>query len=198
MGSTPKRLTRDRFIRRTCDLLNDPERNDVSLSAVLAACGAQKGSLYHFFPDGKDELVRAAVEHIAAIAAGHVGRCLAACGATAEGVYRHVTDLADWQDGSDCPAGMPFTGIAAITGARDEAVRSACGDALKRLENLYAEALARDGLPAGEARGVATFIVSAVDGAFLRARTGRSTRPLRNAAEQLRAFIAGRVRPARG
>ena len=54
------RLSRDIFVERTRVLLTQQGCTEVSLSNVLTACGANKGSLYHFFPKGKDELVVAA------------------------------------------------------------------------------------------------------------------------------------------
>ena len=183
------RLSRMVFIEQACELLNQRGRTEFALSDVLATCGAQKGSLYHFFPRGKGELVVAAVNHMSDCAYAHVQKSLEAEESVADAVYRHVTDLAKWVETPDRPIAMPFTAIAAITGDDDEEVRMACLEALKRLEGAFCEGLRADGLKKQEASSLAIFIITAIEGAFLLARTSGTSKPLRNAAKQLRYVI---------
>src|SRR5579862_3832865 len=50
-----------KMIERTAVLLAKKGLQGTSFSEVLAASGAPRGSLYHHFPGGKDELILAAV-----------------------------------------------------------------------------------------------------------------------------------------
>src|ERR1700723_2816064 len=52
---------RQRMIERTAVLLAKKGLQGTSFSEVLEASGAPRGSLYHHFPGGKDELVLAAL-----------------------------------------------------------------------------------------------------------------------------------------
>lgn len=188
-----KRLTKEIFIEQTCRLLNERGRIDFALSDVLDSCGAQKGSLYHFFPGGKNELVVAAVEQMSDCALAHVQACLESEDSVADAVYRQVSDLAKLVETQDRPIAIPFSAIAAITGDDNEEVTLACQRALQRLESAFLKALKNDGLKASQAKGVATFIIAAIEGAFLLSRTGRTGKPLRLAAPNLRIFIASQI-----
>jgi len=55
------RDTRQKMIERAAILLAQKGLQGASFSEVLEASGAPRGSLYHHFPGGKDELVLAAV-----------------------------------------------------------------------------------------------------------------------------------------
>ena len=191
------KLTRDDFIQQTSGLLTESDRTEVSLSDILNSCGAQKGSLYHFFPNGKDELVTATVEHLADCAFQHNSERLESAASTADGVHRLVTDLAKWVDDPACSFAIPFTAIAALTSVDNEKVRLACKNALDRLEELYRLRLRKDGMPARESSNLASFIVVTIEGAFLLSRTHRTSKPLRNIATNLRRIITDRVGESR-
>src|ERR1700677_5000056 len=53
---------RQRMIERTAVLLASKGLQRTSFTEVLEASGAPRGSLYHHFPGGKDELVLLALE----------------------------------------------------------------------------------------------------------------------------------------
>jgi TetR/AcrR family transcriptional repressor of lmrAB and yxaGH operons len=186
-------LTRDIFIQQTCELLGQTDRNDMPLSVLLASCNAKKGSLYHFFPNGKDELVVAAVEHLSACAQSRVGRCLAGAGSVSQAVYKQLLDLAKWMDTQGPEFAIPFTAIVAITGAENEEVRIACERALQAIERMYVRRLKTEGVSPKEARSLAQFLVASTEGAFLMARTTQSSKSLRSAASHLRQYLVDRV-----
>jgi TetR/AcrR family transcriptional regulator, lmrAB and yxaGH operons repressor len=53
---------RERMVSSAVILLAERGFHGASLAKVLAGSGAPRGSIYHHFPDGKDQLVAAAVE----------------------------------------------------------------------------------------------------------------------------------------
>src|ERR1700729_464881 len=57
--------TKQRMIERTAILLAQKGLQGTSFSEVLEASGAPRGSLYHHFPGGKNELVLAALSKAA-------------------------------------------------------------------------------------------------------------------------------------
>ncbi len=187
------RLTREVFIEQTCRLLNERGRIDFALSDVLDSCGAQKGSLYHFFPEGKNELVVAAVGQMSECALAHVQACLSSEDSVADAVYKHVSDLAKLVETPGRPIAIPFSAIAAITGDDNEEVTLACQRALQRLEAAFCKALKKNGVKANEAKSIAAFIIASIEGAFLLSRTRRTGQPLRLAASNLRVFVASQV-----
>lgn len=183
------RLTRDFFVERTRYLLAQQGSPDVSLSTVLDACEANKGSLYHFFPGGKDELVIAAVEKQARCAIAMNQELLLNSDSTADAVFSIVNSLARAMNASDFSLCLPFSAVGAISGDASKNLRSACSETLIKLESLFANALKTEGVSLKTSREVASVIVSTIEGALLQARTRHTIAPLKNAATVLRALL---------
>ena len=57
--------TRDQLIEITSTLIQEKGYYGTGLTEVIKEIGVPKGSLYHHFPNGKDELVAAALQHSA-------------------------------------------------------------------------------------------------------------------------------------
>ncbi|QDT60544.1 putative HTH-type transcriptional regulator YxaF [Stieleria bergensis] len=197
MGIKLKRLTRDDFVQQTCRLLNERGRTDFTLSDVLDSCGAKKGSLYHFFPRGKNELVVAAVNQMAGCAVAHLESCFEAEASVGDAVAKHASDLSRLVEKPGQPMAIPFSAIAAITGDDNEEVTLACQQALHRLESVFLKQLKQDGLKASDAKKLATFIISSIEGAFLVSRVRRSGQPLRQAGPNLQFLVATTIESER-
>lgn len=189
-ASILKHLTREIFVLQACELLAQSDRNDIPISLLLESCGAKKGSLYYFFPNGKDELVVAAVERMRECAKSHIKSCLESTDSIADAVYKQLSDLARCMESEGSSFAIPFTAVASITGTDNETVRIACEVALQHLEKIYTQWLKNIGLSIKEARSTANFIITSVEGAFLLSRTQQSSKPLKNAAIHLRQYTA--------
>jgi AcrR family transcriptional regulator len=59
-----KRDVREQMIRGAAELLSTHGVQGTSFADVLAHTGAPRGSIYHHFPDGKEELVHAAASSV--------------------------------------------------------------------------------------------------------------------------------------
>lgn len=187
------RLTRDIFVERTRDLLVQQGCPDVSLSLVLNACEANKGSLYHFFPNGKDELVVAAIERQASCAIAMNQDFLANTDSTAEAVFAIASSLAKAMNASDYSLCLPFSAAGAVSGEASERLRNACSETLAKLESLFANSLKGEGVPTKPSREFASLIVSTIEGALLQARTRQTNVPLKHAATVLREVIQSQI-----
>ena len=184
------RLTRDVFVQRTQDLLLRRGGVDVSLSSVLQACGANKGSLYHFFPNGKDELLVAAMQQQAECALSSNKAILESSSTTSEAVVKLLQSLAKMVESKDCPEVLPFSAVGATSEEAGTALREICATTLETLQRLYADSLRVEGVSAKTARSLASVIVSTVEGSLLQSRTRRTSLPLKTAAIHLRDFIS--------
>ena len=179
------RLTSEHFVDRTLELLRDQCGGDVSLSMILEACRAQKGSLYHFFPNGKEALYAAAVEKMGHCATTHIQKCIEETDSASEAVQQHLRELAKLIDQPNSPVGMPFLVLAATIGASNDGVRIACEKAISSIESLFSKQLIKDGFATRDAKRLATFCVLSVDGAILASRSQGNTQALKLAAKTL-------------
>ena len=67
---------RDEIITTTCRLLELQGYRATGLNEIIRESGAPKGSLYHYFPEGKDELTVEAIAHSAAAIVGNITRVM--------------------------------------------------------------------------------------------------------------------------
>ncbi|GJE76905.1 TetR/AcrR family transcriptional regulator [Methylorubrum suomiense] len=137
-----------------------------SLSRISQATGLGKGSLYHFFPGGKAEMVEAVLAEIEAWFATHVFEPLREAGdpeAAIEAMFETVTDY--FRSGRR----VCLVGALSLSDARDRFAED-----LRRYFALWVEALAgalsRAGHPEGTATARAEDIVGSIQGAVVLAR----------------------------
>src|SRR5580692_9706310 len=84
---------RERMIKGAAQLLARRGLQATSFSEVLELTGAPRGSVYHHFPEGKDQLVASAVELAGTYALGILER---KAGSSAVEITEHF--LAMWRD----------------------------------------------------------------------------------------------------
>lgn len=151
------------------------------VKAVLAAANAPYGSLYHFFPGGKQELGVAAVTH-----GGERYRELL------EAVYPEGADVveatassfvlaADILKATDYGDACPIATIALEVASTDDPMRTAAAAAFESWLAVLGQRFAAAGMTEERAREVAVEIFCLIEGAELLARTARSLVPLQTA-----------------
>jgi TetR/AcrR family transcriptional repressor of lmrAB and yxaGH operons len=145
-----------------------------SFAEVLALTGASRGSTYHHFPGGKQEMVQAALEaasdHAQAVMEPARGK------SAAKVVERFVAmwrDLLVWSDfGSGCA-------ILAVTVAADSPeLLDQTGRIFRDWTGQLAALLRDGGLDAERAHQLATLAIAATEGAVALSRAQRSLEPL--------------------
>jgi TetR/AcrR family transcriptional regulator, lmrAB and yxaGH operons repressor len=180
---------RDEVIDVTCRLLEQQGYHATGLNQILSESGAPKGSLYYYFPKGKEEL---AVEAVARSARGIAANIAAAVAGDdpAQTIPTFVRELARRVAAADYRQGGPITGVALEAASTNEPLRLACRDAYRAWQRPLAEAL-RPVYGAAAADSLAVLIIAALEGAIILARTERSPQPLLAVADTLAAFLAG-------
>lgn len=152
-----------------------------SFSELLAATGAPRGSLYHHFPGGKDELMAAAVDRAGAVLTGALE---SVAGAPAEAVVERF--LAIWRavlTRSDCGSGCA---VLAVTVATDSAELLAHATAVFRAwRDCLAELLRKGGLAPAAARRFAIMLIASAEGAVVLSRAEGSLEAFEAVARQL-------------
>lgn len=141
---------------------------------VLEASDVTAGSMYHFFPDGKESLAVAAVEAAGAEGAALLATVMEGSADPTHGTEVFFTALATEMEKTDyrygCPVGVPSTEAAGI-----EAVRTAGASAFQSWIDVIADALEDRGFTSDRAQSAARFVVAAYEGASTVARTLQDT-----------------------
>lgn len=157
---------------------------------IVAAAAAPRGSIYHHFPGGKDEVIICAIERVsadveAALLAidvpdldpvGAVRRIAA--------LFRSGPERSGWRVG--CPVG----GTAVEGAVQSEAVRNAVAAAFERWAKAGTGVMIKSGMRAHDARGFALAVIATLEGALLVSRGMRSKAPFDAAVDTLVAGAA--------
>jgi AcrR family transcriptional regulator len=154
---------------------------------VAAHAEAPRGSLQHYFPGGKEQLVDEAVGWAGRYAAGRVARFLAALPEpTPGGLFAQmVRQWTDEYESEGFGGGCPVAAATVDRAGSAASARQAVSAAFAEWTGAVALALADMGVPAERARPLATLMISSLEGAILMARAERDVRPLTTVSREL-------------
>jgi TetR/AcrR family transcriptional repressor of lmrAB and yxaGH operons len=180
---------RDRLLDAAVDLLQRQGYHGTGLNELLERSGAPRGSLYHYFPEGKEQIGAEAIARAGDQVAGAVEHLLRAERSVPDAVEALAGLLAAGLEGSDFERGCPLATTTLEVAARSEPIRSAAQEGFERwLAPLRArlEAAGFDGEQAAER---ADLVIGALEGALVLARARRDAEVLRRAGRQLRPLL---------
>jgi TetR/AcrR family transcriptional regulator, lmrAB and yxaGH operons repressor len=181
--------TREQIIMAMCDLMELHGYHGAGLNQVVKESGAPKGSLYHYFPDGKDELAAEAIERAGQLVAERIEQSLAEED-VALAIGHFVEFIAGQVEASGFQSGGPLTAVAMETATGNERLNLACRVAFARIEEAFAAALVQGGFPEPRAQELSVFITASIEGGTLLSRTAHSGDPLRQVARELARLLS--------
>ncbi len=181
-------VKRDEVIDTACRLLEVQGYHATGLNQILQESGAPKGSLYYYFPEGKEELAAAAIARSAAGIAANISGALApgedrAADDPAAAVVGFIRTLAGHVSTSGFRQGGPITAVALEAASTNERLRLACRDAYRLWAGLFADRLRPVYGP--RADRLAMLILAAIEGGIILARSEQSEQPLLDVADEI-------------
>lgn len=178
--------TREHIIQITSQLLEKQGYHGTGLNEIIRESGAPKGSLYYYFPDGKEQITAEAVLQSGRMVSERIRVGLAASHSPAEAIYDFILLIAENVEHSGFAAGGPLTAVAMETATQSERINLACREAYGMLQTAFQEKLLESGFSKAQAEELGTFIVAAVEGGIILSRVSHSADPLRLVAKQLK------------
>jgi AcrR family transcriptional regulator len=162
-------------------LLAERGLQDTSFTQVLERTGAPRGSIYHHFPEGKDELIASAID----LAGAHATRLIDGMeGASAEQITRHFIDM--WREELTRPSMQAGCAVLAVTVATDSAdLLTHAAGVFRSWRRRLAELLQAGGLTPHDAQQFAVTLIAAMEGSVVLSRAEQSMEPFELVAEQL-------------
>ncbi|HTJ43170.1 MAG TPA: TetR/AcrR family transcriptional regulator [Kofleriaceae bacterium] len=185
--------SRKKLIEATAALLRKQGFHATGLSEIVEESGAPRGSLYFYFPGGKEELACAALEESGAMWRQLLDGVVGAAPDLGAAVERVCGVLAEALAASGWESGCPLATVALEASAHSEKVRQTCASHYTAWEEIIAERLHGLGIAHAEARRVATFGLAAIEGALLLAKVQRDPAPLHTTGRMLRELLAQHV-----
>lgn len=173
---------RERLIASAITLVRERGVEATGLADLLEHSGTARRSIYQHFPGGKLEMI----EQSTRLAGAWIGQMISSAGDESPPVL--VRTLVEQTKrnlvAGDFTQGCPI--MAAATAPPEAAqVRAAAAAAFESWTIVIADRLTAGGRSPEQARSLAGFIVSSVEGALMRAVVARSSEPLDQAAEHL-------------
>ncbi|WP_405790068.1 TetR/AcrR family transcriptional regulator [Streptomyces sp. NBC_00029] len=182
--------TRDRLVRTASRLMQRGGYENTPVKQLVREAEATLGSLYHFFPGGKQELAVAAIHFGDEEFAGLLRIGLAAHPDPAQAVEGVAVLLAQALEASDWRDGCPVTATALETIGRLPELQAACATAFANWQHLVAAKLLASGYPEPDARDLAMTVINTLEGAEMTSQVTRSRTPLLVAGRHLARLVA--------
>jgi AcrR family transcriptional regulator len=181
--------TRTRLLDAGAALFRRQGYAGTGVKRIVEQGHAPWGSVYHFFPGGKEQLGVEAVTRSGA----RFRRLLESVidGTDVVASVRAMFALsATALEASDYADGCPIATVALEAASTSEPLRTACAQVFEAWVATLGARLVAGGVDAGAAGELAVFGLAAFEGAIVLCRTARSTRPLLVAGDAVAAAVA--------
>lgn len=189
---------RERIVYSAAKLISCRGVSATGLREIVAHANAPRGSLQHYFPGGKDQLIREALNWAGEEAGGQVERFMAEldpptpAGLFAAMVDQWRTEFAAW--GFD--HGCPLTAATSDTAAVSDSLREVASGAFAHWQQPLHRALTTMSIEPARADSLALLMISTLEGAIILARAHQNTGPFDVVVAELRPLLDGAVRPS--
>jgi TetR/AcrR family transcriptional repressor of lmrAB and yxaGH operons len=180
--------TRDRLLNSTAALIQKYGLHGTSLNDVLDEGGAPRGSLYYFFPGGKEQLVLEATARSVEFVT-QVLRDMLATQKPQDAVRAYFAAAGHELEQSDYLIGCPVTPIIMDLDDSALALTKLCREAIANWCDLYEKGFVAAGMTAARARSLAIVAIAALEGALIMARAARSTDAIAVAGDEIAVLV---------
>lgn len=181
---------RSQILQTTRDLLEKQGYHGTGLNEIVKQSGAPKGSLYYYFPNGKEQITAEAVHQSGQKTAERIRDELTSRSEAASAIHDFIQRVADHVERSGFAAGSPLTAVAMETAKTSERINEACRAAYSMLQGAFKEKLLENQYSASKADELATFITASIEGGIILSRTYHTADPLRRVAKQLKVLLS--------
>ncbi|MBA5847975.1 TetR/AcrR family transcriptional regulator [Gordonia amicalis] len=189
--------TDERIVVAMAELLRRQGYAATGIKQVVETADAPIGSIYHHFGGGKRDVAAAALRQSGAAYGELIGLLLAPYDDPAEGIEAAFVAAAETieQGGwlNMCPVGT----VAGEVADAEPALREVADEVMSAWIDAGTALFAARGLTGADARSLMYAVVSALEGAFIVARTQRSTDPILAAGRAMGSYARALTSPAR-
>jgi AcrR family transcriptional regulator len=170
--------TRGRIIEASAELFRRQGYAGTGIKRIADTAGAPFGSLYHFFPGGKEELADAVIRRSGDFYLRLLESIIDASPDIVAGTANFFLGAAETLRATDYADACPIAVVALEVASTNEKLRTATADVFESWIDAFAARLAAAGIAADRARELAIEALAALEGAFILSRAIRSTAPV--------------------
>ncbi len=178
---------RERMVASAAVLIRERGAHPTAIADVLEHSGAPRGSAYHYFPGGRNQLLCEAVDYAADYVADRMAKAASSTDLLDGMVRFYRRNLID----TDFRAGCPVLAVAVEAGEPDAGspMIDRAAEAFDSWNGVIAARLTADGIPSERAAELAVLMTAAIEGGIVLARAARDITPLDIVHRQLRGLL---------
>lgn len=159
------------------------------LNDLVEASRSPKGSIYHYFPDGKPSIAVAALEEAGRRVVETLEQIAARTSSTGTLLREHAALLSEWMEKSDFQDGCPITTVLLEMAPENRAITDAGRHSFAARQNVLRAKLLEDGFESTDADALALVCTNALQGSLVMARIECSRAPIEQTAERLASLL---------
>jgi AcrR family transcriptional regulator len=175
--------TKERLLRAGERLFRAQGYSGTGLKQLAAEAQAPWSSMYHFFPDGKEQLAEEVIRYGGELYAQMIRQCFLAYPDPRNAVAAMFSGEAKILRSSGFRNGCPVASVALDVASTTDKVRKPCAEVFGSWIDALAEGIAASGTADETATDLATYILAALEGAIILSRTSKSVKPLEQTAQ---------------
>jgi TetR/AcrR family transcriptional regulator, lmrAB and yxaGH operons repressor len=184
--------TRDRILQEAKRLFQQRGYYAVGTAEILAEAKAPKGSMYHHFPDGKEQIAIEAVNSIRSDVLVLMRKLEADGCSVADTIRQLAKGMARWLKDSDYREGTMLASTTVGSVPDLPKLHAAITAAFDAWSAHIVKRLVDEGCGKTHAATLAATLISGIEGAMILARIRQDARVVINVAERLTAMIESR------
>lgn len=185
--------TKEKILITASKLFQKQGYHGTGLNQIIKESGCPKGSLYYYFPEGKEQLVEEAIWR----AKEGMRKELTTLLAVHDDARNAIDYILTYHEKIDVTAeydGIPLALIAMETSLMSERIRLACKEAYDLMIELVAQKFIASKWPQQEAVKIATLLIAILQGYGIMAMTHLSNEPFLLAHQQILTIITQKER----
>lgn len=173
-----KSTSHERILKTASKLFQIQGYHATGLNQIIIESRSPKGSIYHHFPGGKEQIALEAVHFTSEIVQEKLKTLLTSIADPIEAIQSVVQHLADNFGRPEDIEGVPIGLIALETSAISENLRSACSDAFRSWQDLFKKKLLDNGYSISDSTELSIVIQCMLEGALTISVTHNNNEPL--------------------
>lgn len=189
--------TKERIVDTTAELFRRQGYHGTGLKQIVAEARAPFGSLYHFFPGGKEHLGAEVIKSSGLVYQELVVGIIDAAPDIVTGVQDAFDAAAEVLRATDFADACPIATVALEVASTNDTLRQATADVFDGWIEAGTERFADVGISRKRARELTLHLIMALEGAFLLSRAKKDTEPMKVAGAAVVAAVRAAVPPSR-
>lgn len=176
---------REKILKTASELMEKQGYHGTGLKEIIQTSGAPKGSLYYYFPDGKEQLASEAILQAGKTVSDRFRERTAAEPNAAQAIRGFLYMVAQRMEETNFYTGSTMTMIAMETVVESKRINQACQQGYMMLIEAFRDKLLSGGMDATRAGNMAEMIIAAVEGGIILSRTYQDANHLRRIADHI-------------